>query len=203
MSPFYALADTADPQAWADAAVLAEPGEAIFVPHGPRTAPPGWEMTFRGEAVQFVGNDVDPGDHPEPIVLTTADVPEMIDLVRRTDPGPFLSRTIELGRYVGIRRRGALVAMAGERMRPSGWSEISAVCTDPAYRGQGLASGLVGSVIAAIDARGEVPFLHVKGDHPEAIGLYHKMGFTERKRCIFGIYRPIGQPWNAAASAGR
>ncbi|MEU4215657.1 GNAT family N-acetyltransferase [Actinoplanes sp. NPDC026623] len=54
---------------------------------------------------------------------------------------------------------GALVAMADERLHPPGWTEISAVCTDPAHRGQGLATRLVRAV-AGIRARGEIPFLH-------------------------------------------
>ena len=36
--------------------------------------------------------------------------------------------------------------MAGERLRPAGWSEISGVCTDEAVRGQGLAGRLVRAV---------------------------------------------------------
>ena len=97
---------------------------------------------------------------PEAVRLGPADVPEMLDLVARTEPGPFVPRTIALGTYLGIRRGGALVAMAGERMRPPGWGEISAVCTDPAHRGQGLAGRLVRAVGAVIRERGDVPFLH-------------------------------------------
>ena len=49
--------------------------------------------------------------------LTPADVPDMMQLVELTKPGPFAARTIALGSYIGIRAGGQLVAMAGERMR--------------------------------------------------------------------------------------
>src|SRR5579863_5471469 len=93
--------------------------------------------------------------------LSAADVPEMLELVRQTDPGPFLDRTIELGDYLGIRRGSQLVAMGGERFHFDGWTEISAVCTAPRYRGQGLASRLVGALIAGIQHRSERAVLHV------------------------------------------
>ena len=64
----------------------------------------------------------------------------MADLAAHTNPAPFLSRTVELGDYYGIRRDGQLIAMAGERLHLDGWTEISAVCTAPAYRGQGIAT---------------------------------------------------------------
>jgi hypothetical protein len=74
------------------------------------------------------------------VVLGAVDVPEMLDLVARTRPGPFEPETYRLGTYLGVRRAGWLVAMAGERLHPPGYTEISAVCTDPGVRGQGLAS---------------------------------------------------------------
>lgn len=191
VSPFHALADPGDPQAWADMVALVPPGEVIWVPIGPDTAPPGWELLIKGEGVQMRGDEVYGEADPEAVTLTTADVPEMMDLVRRTEPGPFLPRTIELGTYVGIRRNGALVAMAGERMHPPGWTEISAVCTDPAYRGQRLATRLVETIIAGIRARGEVPFLHTQATNTAAINLYQKMGFSTPRGVIFGIYRRV------------
>jgi predicted GNAT family acetyltransferase len=123
------------------------------------------------------------------VPLGDNDVPEMLDLVARTRPGPFLPRTVELGRYLGIRRGGALVAMAGERLHPPGWSEISAVCTDPAHRGQGLASRLVRAVVALIRERGELPFLHAAADNTNALRLYESMGFRLRCTSTFEVVR--------------
>ena len=97
-----------------------------------------------------------------PFGSVAADVPEILDLVARTQPGPFRPRTIELGTYLGFRHDGALVAMAGERLHPAGWTEISAVCTDPAYRGRGLATRLVSAVGAGIAERGDRVLLHAR-----------------------------------------
>jgi predicted GNAT family acetyltransferase len=104
----------------------------------------------------------------------------MLALVERTRPGPFLYRTIELGTYLGVRRDGALIAMAGERLRPAGYTEISAVCTDAAYRGTGLASRLVEVLVGTIRARGEVPFLHLTMANESAHRVYAALGFETR-----------------------
>jgi predicted GNAT family acetyltransferase len=121
----------------------------------------------------------------EAVQLGHEDVPEMLDLVGRTRPGPFLPRTVELGSYLGIRRNGALVAMAGERMHPPGYTEISAVCTDPDARGSGLASRLMRAVAYGIRARGETPILHAASTNDTAIRLYEKLGFAVRREFEF------------------
>ena len=189
VSVFYAFADAADPQAWEDMKALVPAGGEFFVGVGPDTTPPGWELVRKGEAVQLTGDNVYATADPEAVLMTAADVPEMTDLVRRTEPGPFLPRTHELGTYVGIRRNGALVALAGERMHPPGWTEISAVCTDPAYRGQRLATRLVETIIAGIRARGEVPFLHTAQSNALAIRVYEQMGFVLRRPTLFAAFR--------------
>jgi hypothetical protein len=137
VTPFFAIEDAHDPAAWDDAAELLDDGETAAFP-GISTYPSEWELIAKLDGVQMVGTNVSPKLDPEAIRLGPHDVPEILDLISRTEPGPFLQRTIELGTYLGIRRDGALIAMAGERMHPPGWTEISAVCTDPAYRGQGL-----------------------------------------------------------------
>src|ERR1700675_601744 len=92
---------------------------------------------------------------PEFIPLTQADVPEMLALTKLTKPGPFAARTREMGDYFGIRKEGVLVAMAGERLRVPGFTEISAVCTHPEHLGQGYARRLVTLLLERIHARGE------------------------------------------------
>jgi ribosomal protein S18 acetylase RimI-like enzyme len=116
------------------------------------------------------------------VALGVADGREMLALASVTQPGPFGPRTIELGHYIGIRQQGALVAMAGERMRLDGFTEISAVCVEPAYRGHGFAAELVRSLASSITARSEIPFLHVFSLNHVAIALYRKLGFTLRRR---------------------
>src|SRR5437588_2041096 len=132
VAPFLAIPPEPDdePRMWDDVAALVGPGAVVVVP-GTGHPLPDWELVNRVPGVQMLGDDVQGEPYPEAIRLTTADVPEMLALVARTKPGPFLPRTVELGTYLGIRRNGALVAMAGERLHPPGFTEISAVCTDP------------------------------------------------------------------------
>jgi predicted GNAT family acetyltransferase len=132
-------------------------------------------------------------EDPGAVSLDRDDLPEVLKLVRATEPGPFLERTIELGRYLGIRREGVLVAMAGERMALDGWREISAVCTAPSHRGQGLAAQLVRAIAAGIHARSERAFLHVLATNPGAIDLYQRLGLRIRARGTIRVMTPPGR----------
>ncbi|MEU9886960.1 GNAT family N-acetyltransferase [Sphaerisporangium sp. NPDC051011] len=189
VSSFVALPEVPTAQDWADIATLADPDG--FVPLiGVAVPPPaGWEVQIHGAGVQMVDDGIAAVADEEAIRLTVADVPDMLALTQRTKPGPFLPRTIELGTYLGIRRHGELVAMAGERLHPPGWTEISAVCTDAAHRGQGLATRLVRAVAAGIRARGETPFLHAAADNTNAIRLYESLGFRLRQTVTFKTAR--------------
>jgi ribosomal protein S18 acetylase RimI-like enzyme len=195
MSPFAALPDQPDDGDWADAAALAGPGG--MVPLAGVTIPPpaGWKVVLHIPGVQLVDAGVEAVPDAEAVPLGAPDVPQMLDLVARTEPGPFLPRTVELGTYLGIRRGGALVAMAGERLHPPGWTEISAVCTDGAYRGRGLATRLTLAVAAGIRARGETPFLHTAASNANAIRLYESLGFRFRRDVLFSAARvPLTGP---------
>ncbi|WP_144126796.1 GNAT family N-acetyltransferase [Catellatospora sichuanensis] len=186
VTPFAALPAGADTQAWDDLAALVGPdGRAVVI--GDCPVPAGWQITWQDEVVQLVDATIAVADEPAAVPLGTADVPEMLDLVERTKPGPFLARTLEMGTYLGIRQDGRLVAMAGERMHPPGFTEISAVCTDPAYRGQGLATRLIRAVAAGVRRRGETPFLHAASDNTSAIRLYEAMGFAVRRQLTFTV----------------
>jgi GNAT superfamily N-acetyltransferase len=188
VAPFLAMPDEPDAADWADAANLTGPGGLLPL-SGTRVAPPaGWEVVQGIEGVQMTGERLAVADDPEAQPLGRADVPDMLDLTARAKPGPFLPRTFELGTYLGIRRQGALIAMAGERLHPDGWTEISAVCTDEAWRGHGLATRLIRAVGAVIRARGDVPFLHAVATNP-AIGLYEHLGFRLRKSTVFAAAR--------------
>jgi ribosomal protein S18 acetylase RimI-like enzyme len=185
IGPFCALPDEPSADDWADAARLTPPGE-VLVFLVPAAAPPaGWQVLAQRQGVQLVAEELQPAPDPEATPLTAADVPEMLELIERTKPGPFLPRTVELGGYLGIRREGRLVAMAGERMRPPGFAEISAVCTDEAWRGHGFAARLTRAVAAGITARGETPFLHAVSENVNAIRLYKALGFAHRRDVAF------------------
>jgi len=193
--PFLALPDEPSAADWADAAALVGPGGFVPLSGVQTQAPAGWPVERRAEGVQMTGDGVAGAADPEAVSLGPADVPEMLDLAARTKPGPFLPRTVEMGTYLGIRYDGALVAMAGERLHPPGWTEISAVCTDAAWRGHGLASRLVLAVVAEIRARGETPFLNALATNVNAIRLYEELGFRLRKSTVFSAARvPEGQP---------
>ncbi|MGA5300261.1 GNAT family N-acetyltransferase [Nucisporomicrobium flavum] len=191
VAPFHALADPHDPAAWADLAELTGPGAEVAVAGPVPAACPGWEVAGEIAGVQFVDESLRAEPDPAAVRLGHADVPEMLDLIARTQPGPFLPRTVELGTYLGVRHEGRLIAMAGERLHPPGWTEISAVCTDPAFRGRGLATRLVRAVAAGIRARGETPFLHTSAGNAGAIRLYQAIGFRLRCRTTFARYRAV------------
>ena len=198
MSPFHAIPSIVDDDVWSDLEKLAGPGQEVFLSGPPSLLdrlPEGWQVGMRLEGVQLVGTDAFvTAEDPEAIELGADDVEEMLDLVARTEPGPFKPRTYQLGTYLGIRRGGALVAMAGERMHPPGWTEISAVCTDPAFRGQGLAARLVRAIGHGIRARGERPLMHASAANTKAIRLYESIGFAVRKRPgFFGLRTPDQQ----------
>jgi ribosomal protein S18 acetylase RimI-like enzyme len=188
VAPFLAMPDEPDETDWADAAALVGPGGLLPLAGVRLTPPAGWEVVTTGEGVQMTGDYLEVAADPEAVPLGRSDVPEMLGLVARTNPGPFLPRTVELGSYLGILRDGRLVAMAGERLQPEGWTEISAVCTDEAWRGQGLATRLIRAVGAGIRARGDLPFLHAVATNP-AIGLYEKLGFRHRKATLSAAAR--------------
>jgi ribosomal protein S18 acetylase RimI-like enzyme len=166
---------------------VAGPGEGMA---GPGPAPttvagPGEGMAGPGEGMAGPGEGVaGPGPAPTTVgghggllvSLGPADSAEMAELVERTRPGPFAARTVELGGYLGVRREGRLVAMAGWRLQLPGFVEISAVCTDPLERGRGLASRLVRAVAAAARRQGSIPFLHVAEANTGAIRLYESLG---------------------------
>ena len=172
-----------EPGDWSDLAALMGPSTEVSL-RGAHVPPARWAVLGEMGSVQLDGSNVDVAPDPDAVVLGAADVPQMLDLVARTKPGPFRTRTIEMGTYLGLFDQRRLVALAGERMHPAGWTEISAVCTDPHYRRRGLSSRLVRAVGHGIRARGEVPFLHARADNTRAIGLYESLGFTLRKSSV-------------------
>ncbi len=179
VSPFVACADDT-PEALADVTALLAVGEqALFLQRGPVPVPPGTRVVDGGTGVQMVAEHYLPTDPPPGIVaLARADTRAMVSLATLTRPGPFRARTPRLSQFWGVKDAdGRLLAMAGERLRLPGMSEVSGVCTHPQARGRGLAAMLSRHVASEIVRRGEVPFLHVYIDNAGAIRLYEALGF--------------------------
>ncbi|HEY1678080.1 MAG TPA: GNAT family N-acetyltransferase [Candidatus Sulfotelmatobacter sp.] len=176
-------------------AELVKPGGTVglFLDE-PYAARPGWNFVVGAPLLQMIwasaptpapGN----GRGPEVLLLGAKDSDEMIELTALTKPGPFTTRTHELGTYLGIRDGGKLVAMAGERLKVPGHTEVSAVCTHPDHVGKGYGRTLMTAVMRGIQERGETPFLHVRQDNERAIALYEKLGFIKRHWGHFAVIR--------------
>lgn len=149
-----------------------------------------FDVIDRMNLVQMIGAATGPVHEPARLrPLGAGDVAQMTALIQATAPGPWFERTSELGRFIGFEEGGRLVAMAGERMRVTGHTEISAVCCHPDWRGRGLAADLMRLVSQAIVARGELPFLHVLAENASAIALYEKLGLRKRRQSRFTVLR--------------
>jgi predicted GNAT family acetyltransferase len=186
------LAATADdsPEAIMDLGALIQPGGAVvLLQTDPSPVPPG-AVAEVAAGVQMVADSVvEPAETAGVVELTDADAGDMIALARLAKPGPFESRTHTLGGFVGIREHGRLVAMAGERLRLTGYTELSGVCTHPDARGRGYATLLSRVVTSRIAGRGDTAFLHAFATNHAAIHLYEKLGFRLRAPIVVTILR--------------
>ena len=187
VSPLSAVDDDAGPGAWDELRSLVGPGRGATLFRPGLDVPDGWTVSFRGPGVQMVAERVDAVDDGRFVSLGPDDAADMLALVAETKPGPFGPRTVELGGYLGLRESGRLVAMAGERLRCPGYTEISAVCTLDSHRGRGLGTALVLALVHNIRARGDEAFLHAAADNENAIRLYRALGFTLRRDDVDAI----------------
>jgi predicted GNAT family acetyltransferase len=162
----------------------------------PYSERPGWEFVAGAALTQMICENGHSAAAPQSelqiIELGDKDSPDMLELTALTKPGPFGPRTHELGYYVGIRDKGKLIAMAGERLKVPGHTEVSAVCTHPDYLGKGYAAALMSEVIRGIRDRGETPFLHVRSDNARAIALYERLGFRTKWEGHYAVLRRVG-----------
>ena len=154
----------------------------------------GWDFVVGAPLLQMIADNgigvpARPDPLPEIAELGQQDSAQMIELTSLTKPGPFGTRTHELGTYLGIRLDGKLVAMAGERLKVPGYTEVSAVCTHPDHTGKGYAGMLMTEVMRRIRDRGETPFLHVREDNARAVEVYERLGFRVRKLGHFAVLR--------------
>jgi ribosomal protein S18 acetylase RimI-like enzyme len=189
--PFAGFPGDPGPSHWTDMATLLEPGGTTVLLNLPgESVPPEWTVLRVVGAIQMLGGGLgqdlrEPEQSIELLALGESDVADMLALVGEARPGPFLPRTIAFGGYLGIRVNGDLIAMAGQRLGPPGFTEISAVATRSDHRRQGHGERLVRAVAVAIMGRGQLPFLHVSNENVQAIRLYESMGFTRRRSTTF------------------
>lgn len=181
VSPFAAVQPATEVSLRALRALLPEGESAVLVTPAQIPAVEGLRVNHLFDVLQMIDTRDTGGEtEDEAVRLTGHDAADMVGLASRTKPGPFGPRTFEMGDYIGLRRHGRLVAMAGERLQVGRFVEISAVCVDEAFRGQGIASRLMNRLRRQISRRGGVPFLHVRRDAPATMRLYEKLGFTAR-----------------------
>ncbi len=192
VSPIMAMPLDSRAADWTDAATLLNGDIGSYQSPEILVPPLDWRVVERFEAWQMVALGPVGAPAPDAVVLGLENATEMLAMARVLRPGPFEEHTVELGTYLGIRHKGRLVAMAGERMQGPGWTEISAVCTAEEFRGRGLATRLTRAVAAVIEARGQVPVLHVLGGHDAARALYEHIGFTQWKASIITTVSPPG-----------
>jgi ribosomal protein S18 acetylase RimI-like enzyme len=177
-SSMIAMMDPLRPD-WAAIRPFCEPGERLYCSGWRGKAADGWELATDASMclMRWEGTEPRPDAALAAVPLGTAHLPQVLDLVAATKPGPFGPRTIEMGEYFGVFDEGHLLAMAGERLHAGRFREVSGVCTDPAFQGRGLARRLMNLVILRQLQRGQTPFLHVASINSRARGLYERMGF--------------------------
>ena len=153
-----------------------------------------WKIHNDRELLQLVCERdfslVEPQDEIYP--LNESHVSEMLALTQLTKPGPFLNKTIDFGDYFGFFSEGKLVSMAGSRLSPSPYTEVSAVCTHPDFAGQGISKKVMPHVLHAIQQRGKTPSLHLYPDNTPALRLYTSLGFVSRAMLRVYLLEKVG-----------
>ena len=184
--PFAAMADMSSASFAALGALMFRSDQAVLFTLEPVIPPAEFKVFLAATGEQMIGTPAEAPVRGTDIVrLGAGDAPEMLELAKLTKPGPFTLRTHELGTFLGIKVNGQLVAMADERMKPANYTEITAVCVHPDYRGRCYAQMLLDAVSRQIVARDQIPFLHVLSDNAAAIALYRRQGMKIRRRiCV-------------------
>ena len=182
VAPFADMVDMSPESFVALGAIMSGSEIAVLFTPDAVTAPAEFKIVLAETGEQMIGAPAQRAiDGVETVTLGAGDVPAMLALTELTRPGPFSARTHELGTFLGVRVDGELVAMAGERMKPANYTEMTAVCVHPSHRGRGYGQLLLGAISREIAARGEIPFLHVFSSNTSAIALYRRQGMKIRR----------------------
>jgi ribosomal protein S18 acetylase RimI-like enzyme len=187
-SPIVGFSDNENPDF--DALLpFCSPGESFYCDGWSTPVRSGWRIDTESTMYKMVLDADLPAidGAPEAVRLGAEHAAQALALAQLTKPGPFGLRTIELGEYFGLFEGERLIAMAGERMFAGGFREISGVCTDPDFQGQGLARRLMIKLIRRQMARDETPFLHVMRGNSGALRVYQRMGFTIYRESVVRV----------------
>jgi len=160
-------------------------GEKMFTVGDVPVLPDNWKYVQQVDCLQLLCEKIPNVPQNDVVKLEDKDLADMLTLINISLPGFFHERTPLLGDYFGIFQEGRLVAMAGERMRLEGYTEVSAVATHPEFTGRGYAQQLVAHVMTKNLDAGIIPFLHVTATNERAVRVYEKLGFKSRRRVAF------------------
>ena len=192
---FFAGMPAYDPENLDDLYDFLESGQRVILfPPGQLALDEKWAVHNDHELLQMVCerdfSQIEPNPQIHP--LHESHIPEMLALTQLTKPGPFLSKTIEFGDYFGCFSEGKLVSMAGSRLSPSPYTEVSAVCTHPDFAGQGISRKVMPFVLQRIQQRGSIPFLHLYPENSPAYKLYSNLGFVSRAMLRVYMLEKVG-----------
>ncbi|MEM9393360.1 MAG: GNAT family N-acetyltransferase [Pseudomonadota bacterium] len=188
-----------DPKGGEDLAALIAKRKApvLFLKKAEITVPAPVECLKEFGALQMVlSKPPDLPDMDEITLLEMRDAEDMLALAQISKPGPFAIGTPLLGKFLGIRQNGHLIAMAGQRINLPGWVEISGVCVHPDFHGRGLGADLTCAMVHLILSGAAMPFLHTYRENHRAISLYERLGFqvrTEMHLASVGLPREQAQ----------
>lgn len=164
-------------------------GESFYIIGDVPALPAGWIVEHELPCAQMVlRSSMPPMMEEEGVqisLLGEADATDMYNLINSLQPGYYNKDTRLLGTYYGIRQQGTLVAMAGERMRLTGFTELSAICTHKDYAGRGYAQKLINRLCRQHADKGIISYLHVSLANERAIRIYDHMGFEQRRTINF------------------
>lgn len=186
IAPFLGVAD-----ADVDLGDALAPGEQVYLLGVLPRIPAGWVLTPFAALAQMVCErplDVIDGLPILPL-LSDADRRDVLELTAQVYPHYFRPRTMDLGRYYGLRVEEQLVAMIGERLGTDHAQELSAICTHPDHLGRGHAQRLTAWLTNATLAQGLLPFLHVSYANTRAKALYDRWGYRVRADLPFWALR--------------